>query len=91
MKYRVFAPDDTEQVVPLTLKVPLSLYKRICDVVASKKGEQQKDRKKAKRERQKSEEIGVPARETKLLTKQSLLLSIVYEVLKDKQFKIDVD
>ena len=91
MKVKIAEIDESELVVPLTLKVPKRVYDRLERIVDATKERQEKARIKAAKAVRSNVELGRPARSPRKLSKQSLLLSIIEDVLFDPDFEVEVE
>lgn len=91
MRVKLAEIDDSELVVPLTLKVPMRVYERLGRIVTATKDKQDKARKRADKALKAQTEVGRPASRPRKLSKQSLLLSIIEDVLRDPNFEIEID
>ena len=91
MKIKLIKIDDTELVVPLTLKVPKRLYKRLDELVEATKVKQDKEREKAKKKRKDPTAVGQPSKLPRMASKQTILLSIIEQALKDPSFEIEIE
>ena len=91
MKVKLIKIEDGEVIVPLTLKVPERLYKKLIQLVKETQATQKKSRKEASSERKDDKKIGQIKTSDRLASKQSVILSLLEHALNDRSFKIETD
>ena len=91
MKVKIAEIDDSEVLIPLTLKVPKRVYERLERIVAATKDRQDRARITARKAVKSSESMGQPAKQPRKLSKQTLLLSIIEEALSDGRFEVEIE
>lgn len=91
MKIKLIKIEDSEIVVPLTLKVPIRLYERLKKIVETTKRKQDVARKRAAKELKQDTSVGQRKSVPRMASKQTVLLSIIEEALKDDSFEVEIE